>query len=131
MDTMAGLNNAMRYIEQNIFNEIGFAELVRIACCSEHQSRRMFSCLADMPLNEYIRKRRFSLVADMLYSGDEKTIDIAGKCGYGSPGAFSKAFQAVYGITPSALRKGRDAPKAFPPLFFHPNIKGRRTHVYG
>ena len=61
MDTTACLNAAMRYIEKRLFDVINFAEVARIACCSEYQFRRMFSYLAGMPLNEYIRKRRLSL----------------------------------------------------------------------
>ncbi|MDR0326407.1 MAG: AraC family transcriptional regulator [Oscillospiraceae bacterium] len=124
MDTTASLNAAMRYIEQRLFDEIDFTEMARIACCSEYQFRRMFSYLADMPLNEYIRKRRLSLAANLLHSGDEKIIDIAIKCGYESPDAFGKAFQSMYGVTPSALRKRAVTPKVFPPLFFHLTLKG-------
>jgi len=124
MDTTANLNAAMRYIEKQLFDEIDFSEMAKIACCSEYQFRRMFSYLADMPLNEYIRKRRLSLAGDLLRSGGEKIIDVAFKCGYESPDAFGKAFQAMYGFAPSALRKNIAAPKAFPPLFFRLTLKG-------
>ena len=124
MDTTLSLNAAMRYIEKRLFEVIDFTEVARIACCSEYQFRRMFSYLAGMPLNEYIRKRRLSLAADLLLSGDEKIIDIALTCGYESPDAFGKAFQAKYGVTPSTFRKDSFTHKAFPPLFFHLILKG-------
>ena len=114
----------MRYIEQRLFDNIDFTEIARIACCSEYQFRRMFSYLAGMSLSEYIRKRRLSIAADLLQRGDEKIIDIAVKCRYESPDAFSKAFQNMYGVTPSAFRKSPHALKAFPPLFFHLTLKG-------
>jgi len=124
MDTTASLNDAMRYIEKRLFDVIDFTEVARIACCSEYQFRRMFSYLAGMPLNEYIRKRRLSFAAELLRSSDEKIIDISIKCDYESPDAFSKAFQVQYGVTPSAFRKDLLALKAFPPLFFHLTLKG-------
>ena len=124
MDTIASLNTAMRYIEKRLFDVIDFTEVARIACCSEYQFRRMFSYLAGMPLNEYIRKRRLSFAAGLLHSGDEKIIEISLKCGYESPDAFGKAFQSQYGISPSAFRKDSVALKAFPPLFFHLTLKG-------
>lgn len=95
-ETTATLNAAMRYIEQHLFDVINFDEVAKIALCSEYQFRRMFSYLAGMSLTEYIRKRRLSLAAEMLQSGCEKVIDIALKCGYESPDAFGKAFQAMY-----------------------------------
>jgi len=118
------LNAAMRYIEKRLFDIIDFTEVARLASCSEYQFRRMFSYLAGMPLNEYIRKRRLSLAGDLLLSGGEKIIDIALQCGYESPDAFGKAFQAMYGVAPSAYRKNMTTPKAFPPLFFHLTLKG-------
>jgi len=124
MDTTESLNAAMRYIEKQLFDDVDFTEMARIASCSEYQFRRMFSYLAGMPLNEYIRKRRLSLAADLLSSGNEKIIEIGFKCGYESPDAFGKAFQAMYGVAPSALRKHVVTHKAFPPLFFHLTLKG-------
>ena len=124
MDTTANLNTAMRYIEQRLFDTIDFAEVEKIACCSEYQFRRMFSYLSGMSLNEYIRKRRLTTAADFLQSGDEKIIDIALKCGYESPDAFSKAFQVMYGVSPSAIRKIPDTLKTFPPLFFTLKLSG-------
>jgi len=124
MDTTVNLNAAMRYIEQRLFDVIDFTEVARIACCSEYQFRRMFSYLADMALNEYIRKRRLSIAAGLLQTSEEKIIDISLRCGYESPDAFGKAFQAMYGVSPSALRKSPDKLKAFPPLFFHLTLKG-------
>ena len=123
MEITASLNAAMRYIEKHLFDVIDFTVVARIACCSEYQFRRMFSYLAGMPLNEYIRKRKLSYAADLLYSGDEKIIDISLKCGYESPDAFGKAFQIQYGVTPSAFRKDSFASTAFPPLFFHLTLK--------
>ena len=123
MDTTASLNEAMRYIEAHLFDEIDFTEMSKTACCSEYQFRRMFSYLSGMSLGEYIRKRRLSLAAELLRSG-EKVIDVALKCGYESPDAFGKAFSAMYGAAPSALRKNDTALKAFPPLFFHLTLKG-------
>ena len=124
MDTTAKLNAAMRYIEQCLFDKIDFAEIAKIACCSEYQFRRMFSYLAKMSLSEYIRKRRLSVAAGLLQTSDEKIIDISLKCGYESPDAFGKAFQAVYDISPSTLRKSSSPLKAFPPLFFYLTLKG-------
>ena len=118
------LNAAMRYIEKHLFDEIDFTEIEKRACCPEQQFRRMFSYLAGMPLQEYIRKRRLSLAVAQLRSGGAKIIDVAMQCGYKSPDAFGKAFQVMFGVSPSAFRKNPAALKAFPPLFFNLTLKG-------
>jgi AraC family transcriptional regulator len=82
MEATENLNAAIRYIEGKLPDEIDFNEMARIANCPEYRFRRMFSYLADMPLNEYIRKRRLSLAAELLRNGGEKVIDIAYRCGY-------------------------------------------------
>ena len=82
MDATENLNAAMRYIEKHLFDAIDFTEAAKISGCSEYQFRRMFSYLANMPLNEYVRKRRLSLAAGLLRSDDDKIIDIAYRCGY-------------------------------------------------
>ncbi|MCL2603427.1 MAG: helix-turn-helix domain-containing protein [Defluviitaleaceae bacterium] len=119
MNTTSYLNDAVRYIEKRLFDVIDFTEAARIACCSEYQFRRIFSYLAGMPLNEYIRKRRLSLITEQLYPGDARIIDLAYRCGYETPDAFGKAFAAQFGITPSAYRKKPVPLTIFPPHFFH------------
>jgi len=124
MDTTANLNAAMRYLEMHLFDEIDFTQMAQLAGCTEYQFRRMFSYLAGMPLQEYVRKRRICCAAQWLRTGDEKIIHIALKCGYESPDAFAKAFNAIHGVSPSAYRKSPNTLKTFPPLFFHLTLKG-------
>ena len=55
------MNTAMRYIEDNLTNEIDFKEVARLALCSEYHFKRMFSFLAGISLSDYIRCRRLTL----------------------------------------------------------------------
>lgn len=123
MNTMTQLNEAMRYIEQHLFDKIDFVQVSRIACCSEYHFRRMFSYLAGMSLSEYIRKRKLSDAVGLLQSGSEKIIDISMELGYESPDAFSKAFQAMHGVNPSQVRKGDIMLKAFSPMTFQLTLR--------
>lgn len=43
MDLLKSMNDAMRYIEDNLTNEIGFKVVARLAHCSEYHFKRMFS----------------------------------------------------------------------------------------
>lgn len=101
MEWIDRLNAAMRHIEANLSGEIDLQELGRIACCSSYHFQRMFTYIAGVSLSEYIRRRRMSLAAVELQSGELKVIDAAAKYGYNSPTAFNRAFQSVHGIAPT------------------------------
>ena len=79
--------------------------------------------MANVPLSEYIRRRRMSLAAEDLQSSDEKIVDIALKYGYASPTAFNRAFQGVHSVAPSLVKKGNVSVKAYPPISFTITIK--------
>lgn len=124
MEWIERLNSAVNYIEENIKETIALKEVSKIACCSTYHFQRMFAYIANMPLSEYIRRRRMSLAAVDLQSGNEKVMDISLKYGYDSPTAFNRAFKSVHGISPSQAREEGTMLKAFPPISFKITIKG-------
>lgn len=124
MEWIERFNNVINYIEENITQQIDYGEIAKIACCSSYHFQRMFTYMAGIPLSEYIRKRKMSLAAVDLQSGNEKVIDIAGKYGYNSPTAFNRAFQSIHRISPSAVKSGNVYVKSFPPLSFKLVVKG-------
>lgn len=124
MEWIERLNSAMNYIEEHIRNDLKYEEAAKIACCSTYHFQRMFSYMADIPLSEYIRRRKMSLAAVDLQSGNEKVIDIALKYGYDSPTAFNRTFQSIHGIAPSQAKEAGVVLKSFPPISFKIIIKG-------
>ena len=130
MEWIEGLNKAIYYIEEHLTEEISYDELARIACCSAYHFQRMFAYMAGVPLSEYIRRRRMSLAAADLQSGEGKIIDIGMKYGYTSPTAFNRAFQSVHGMAPSMAKKGGAPMKAYPPISFKITVKGAEELNY-
>jgi AraC family transcriptional regulator len=124
MDLLKNMNGAIKYIEENLTNDIDFKEVARWAFCSEYHFKRMFSFLAGITLSEYIRRRRLTLAAFELKGNNVKVIDIAMKYGYNSPDSFARAFQNLHGITPSEARNNGHSLKAHPPMAFQLSIKG-------
>ena len=124
MEWIERLNGAINYIEENIYEPINLEKVSKIACCSTYHFQRMFTYIVDIPLSEYIRRRRMSLAAVDLQSSCEKVIDISLKYGYDSPTAFNRAFKSVHGITPSRAREEGTLLKAFPPISFKLTVKG-------
>lgn len=124
MDWLNRMNSAMDYIEDNLAGEIDYNTAARLACCSVYHFQRLFSYITDIPLSEYIRRRRLTLAAFELQNSNVKVIDLALKYGYDSPDAFTRAFQNLHGITPTQARGMGSHLKAYPRLSFHISIKG-------
>lgn len=123
MDWIKRLNSAMNYIEENITGVIDMENVAKIAGCSSYHFQRMFTYMAEVPISEYIRKRRMSLAAVDIMN-NEKVIDVAIKYGYESPTAFNRAFKSIHNIAPSKMKKEGVMVKAFPPIHFQISIKG-------
>jgi len=124
MDLLKNMNGAIKYIEENLINEIDYKEVARIAFCSEYHFKRMFSFLAGISLSEYIRRRRLTLAGFELKDSNIKVIDLAIKYGYNSPDSFTRAFQNLHGITPTEARNSSIPLKAYPRMTFQLTIKG-------
>ena len=124
MDWLEKMNNAMDYIEANIANEISYDKAAHIACCSTYHFQRMFAFITNVPLSEYIRRRRLTMAAFDLQTSDIKVIDAAYKYKYESPEAFSRAFKILHGVTPISARDKGTPLKAYPKMTFSISIKG-------
>ncbi len=124
------MNTAMKYIEENLTNEIDFKVVASLAHCSEYHFKRMFSFLAGITLSEYIRRRRLSLAAFELQKSYVKVIDVAMKYGYNSPDSFTRAFLNLHGVTPSEARNNGQQLKAYPLMTFQLSIRGGNEMNY-
>lgn len=124
MDWLQKMNGAISYIEDNLTGDIDYNIAARIACCSVYHFQRLFSFIVDIPLSEYIRRRRLTLAALELQNSSFKVIDLALKYGYDSPDSFTRAFQKLHGVTPTIARDMGVKLKAYPRISFHISIKG-------
>ena len=128
MDWLNNWNKALDYLEEHLEGETDPGEFWRLAGCSAHHFQRMLSYLAGVPLSEYIRRRRMTLAAAELQSG-EKVLAVALRYGYDSPTAFNRAFQAVHGVPPSQAKRGAKL-KAYPRIRFKFILKGTEEMEY-
>lgn len=124
MDWLKKMNAAISYIEDNITCDIDYKAVARIACCPNYHFQRMFVFITEIPLSEYIRRRRLTLAAFELQENNCTVIEIAQKYGYTSHSAFTRAFKEIHGISPSSARKSGAKLKAYPPMSFHISIAG-------
>ena len=90
MDILTQLNRAMAYIEEHIDDDLALAKVSGVTTHSPFHFGRLFYYITDMPLPEYIRKRKLSLAAIKLQNGSDKIIDLAVLYGYDSADSFTR-----------------------------------------
>jgi AraC family transcriptional regulator len=124
------LNQALRYVELHLDEQVDVGELARIAATSEYHLRRMFSALAGMPLSEYVRRRRLTVAGAEVLAGRESLLEIAVRYGYGSGEAFARAFRAMHGVGPGEARRSGAALVSQPRLAFRLTVEGTSSMRY-
>ncbi|KJQ53905.1 AraC family transcriptional regulator [Microbacterium sp. SA39] len=118
------LNALIDLVEAHAAEEIDVARFAREHGTTEYHLRRMFSSLADMPLSEYVRRRRMTVAAAELVAGAPNVLDVAVRHGYGSIEAFGRAFRAVHGIGPVDARRDGGPLRTQPTLRFRLSVEG-------
>ena len=113
------LNQMIKYIEDNLTENIEYKELAKIVGVSEYNLQRIFTFLTNISLAEYIRKRRLSKAFEELKTTDIKIVDLAVKYQYDSQISFARAFKSMFGITPSECKLSNIEYKQFPIIKFN------------
>ncbi|MBU3075886.1 AraC family transcriptional regulator [Clostridium estertheticum] len=130
MKWLKQLSEVVDYIESNLTGVISYDEVAKIACCSTYYFQRIFSYVADIPLSEYIRRRRMTAAAFELQTSDKKVMDIGLKYGYESPTSFNRAFQSVHGVAPTIARTKGTLLTAYSPISFSISVVGGENMNY-
>lgn len=129
MNMLKNMNDALKYIEEHLEDDIDFGKVALLAGVSEYHFRKLFSYLSGMSLSAYIRNRRLSKAVVDLQQGSERVVDIAVKYGYDSADGFSRAFREWSGINPSDV-KDSSVFKVFPRLAFQLTLQGGMEMEY-
>ncbi|WP_134704629.1 AraC family transcriptional regulator [Ammoniphilus sp. YIM 78166] len=129
MDWLNAMNRAIDYLEANMTEKLEIERVAKIAFSSSFHFQRMYYMLTGVTVAEYVRRRKLTLAAQDILSG-EKIIDVAFKYGYKTPEAFAKAFRNMHGISPSGVREPGVKLMAYPKLSFHISVKGDRNMNY-
>lgn len=124
MNWIENLNEVIDYIELHLTEKIDYDKLAELTGCSPHLFQKIFFYMTDLTLSQYIRRRRMSLaVVDLKHH--MKVIDVALKYGYDSPTSFNRAFQSVFHMAPSAVKKSDAVLTSYSPIKFSLSLKGK------
>jgi AraC family transcriptional regulator len=130
MDWVRTINDAIKYMEDNLTEDITLADISKAVNLSAFHFQRAFTLLTGMSPAEYLRKRRLSQAGSELAKGDGKVIDIALKYCYDSPESFTKAFTRFHGVAPKTAREEAVKLTLFNPLTITISVKGGKSMDY-
>ena len=104
MDYHKAINDVIDYIEDRLFDKNVYETAISYMHISKFHFHRIFLASTLHTLGDYIKKRRFTVIANRLRNTKDKIIDIALDCNYESHEAFSRAFKNYFCVTPSGYR---------------------------
>lgn len=100
MNYSADIKRSIEFIERNIKEKLTPEIVASFVGYSQYHFCRVFQACMDIPVMEYIRKRKLSLASVELFNG-KKIIDIAFDYGFETQSGFAKAFRKEYGYSPT------------------------------
>ncbi|MFT3952437.1 MAG: AraC family transcriptional regulator [Oscillospiraceae bacterium] len=124
MEWLQSITKAVRYIEDNLTNEISVDDVSNHVFLSPSHFARIFNLGTGITIGDYIRNRRLSLAGRDLLLTKNKVIDVAMRYQYDTSESFSKAFSRFHGIAPSAVKEHSEQLKFFTPLVIKISIQG-------
>jgi len=105
LDHEERIEDAIRYIVENLDETIDLRDLADGVCLSRFHFHRVFQALAGETVGEVARRLRLERAASRLRTTETPITELAFEAGYATHEAFIRAFRAAFGCTPSALRR--------------------------
>lgn len=105
MHAWEGIQKALEFIELHIGEAIDIEQLAQESALSLFYFQRLFSRLVKKPVREYIKLRRLAYACKSLANKQQRILDIALDCGFGSHETFTRAFKEAFHMTPEDYRE--------------------------
>ena len=96
------------HIDQHAARPLQVADLARLSGLSVARFHARFLAETGQTPMDYVRARRLRLGRQLLLESRLAVGEIAARVGYSSQSAFTAALSREFGITPRALRNGRE-----------------------
>jgi len=92
------------YFNENLTEDTDMDSMSRDLGFSVSYLRAVFKKHFGISLGRYLREARLAQAAKLLQETNLKVSEIASRCSFGSPIAFSRSFKSTYGMSPKSYR---------------------------
>jgi len=93
----------LRYIENNLYNNISLSDLAEEAHLSKFHFSRLFKTHVGMSPKQFVTKMRIETAKSLLMKNDVSISSVATTVGFNDPGNFERHFKKLTGVTPSSF----------------------------
>ena len=99
------LSTAIRFIDQNLENDIDLEMIAQEACLSKFHFSRVFKRHIGLSPMCFLLKRRIDKASTLLLRTELNILQVATRCSFNSISEFHKQFKKLTGVTPAEYRK--------------------------
>ena len=100
------INRVLDYVDANLDGDLSLPLLARVACFSLHHFHRIFAAAVGEPPVQFVQRVRLERAATQLCGNPNASVtEIALDAHFTNAAAFSRAFRAQFGTSPSAFRR--------------------------
>ena len=118
MQNIELLMASLEYIEGHLQDDIKTEEVAAACFCSKSTLEKMFRCVNNISVHDYIVRRRMMLAARELSEGKNTSIlKVALKYGYSTHESFARAFEQIWNCKPSEFRRAKLCRAKYTELF--------------
>ena len=102
------LKRLLTYIEDTLDGALTLATLADVAGLSASHLKALFRQSMGMPVHQYVVRRRIERATILLRSGTLSSSEVALATGFAHQSHLARQMRRLKGVTPTAIRKGRD-----------------------
>lgn len=106
---LAAISDVLAYVQAHLDDELTPHRLSQVACFSEHHFHRIFRAVVGESVMDHVRRLRLERAAFELKTSRRSVASIALDAGYGAQEAFTRTFQAYFGLSPRIFRRAHAA----------------------
>lgn len=102
---IAAISEVLAFVQSHLDEELTPRNLAQVACFSEHHFHRIFRAIVGESVMDHIRRLRLERAAFQLKTSRASVASIALDAGYSAQEAFTRIFQAYFGLAPRRFRQ--------------------------
>jgi AraC-like DNA-binding protein len=104
-DLHGKLKSAIKYMKENLDEEVTLKKLAGIAHLSSFHFLRLFKSTYESTPIQYLTRLRMKKASQLLKGTNRPVGSISDSCGFKSQSAFIRLFRKEFGMTPQVFRK--------------------------